>query len=300
MEAPALHDGPLPPAHLDPGSRFYDPVAAMRARHIAHLATLGLTPDSLGRAVREARVLWAQRQPNPEQSWLVPWDRLGEADRDADRETGVNVALLTVLSVAGTRMAAGIPGAAPGARAPEAGRAVDPRCGSQGVDESGRCVRCGLEPSPEAVLRWLDAGDRWPHAFGSDGASYGERHTGSGEPVWRPANAGALVRAALAAERARAAGAERERDEYAANGDYLRGQIASLLADAEAQAGERDHLLAQAAAATRRAEELRLALNHIVAVTEPARMVPAAGSALRIAKDALRAARTPTPEATND
>jgi hypothetical protein len=41
--------------------------------------------DALGRAVRAAWVKWAQTQPDPKPSWLVPWDELSEADREADR-----------------------------------------------------------------------------------------------------------------------------------------------------------------------------------------------------------------------
>lgn len=41
--------------------------------------------DTLGRAVRAAWIKWARTQPNPKPSWLVPWEELSEADREADR-----------------------------------------------------------------------------------------------------------------------------------------------------------------------------------------------------------------------
>lgn len=44
--------------------------------------------DALGRRVREVWVAWAQRQPDPKPSWLVPYDDLDEADKEADRCIG--------------------------------------------------------------------------------------------------------------------------------------------------------------------------------------------------------------------
>lgn len=44
--------------------------------------------DRLGRRVREVWVRWAQQQPNPKPSWLVPYDELSEADKEADRRIG--------------------------------------------------------------------------------------------------------------------------------------------------------------------------------------------------------------------
>lgn len=42
--------------------------------------------DDGGRVVREAWVRWALTQPNPKPSWLVPYDELSEADKEADRQ----------------------------------------------------------------------------------------------------------------------------------------------------------------------------------------------------------------------
>lgn len=48
--------------------------------------------DDLGRAVREAWVAWACEQPVVKPSWLVPYDDLPEADKEADRRIGEAVA----------------------------------------------------------------------------------------------------------------------------------------------------------------------------------------------------------------
>ncbi|TLX17090.1 hypothetical protein [Rhizobium sp. MHM7A] len=52
--------------------------------------------DVLGRMVREAWVRWAETQPNPKPSWLVPYEALDEADKEADRQIGENVARWTL------------------------------------------------------------------------------------------------------------------------------------------------------------------------------------------------------------
>ena len=39
-----------------------------------------------GRVVRDAWTAWAQQQPHPKPSWLLPYDALSEADREADRQ----------------------------------------------------------------------------------------------------------------------------------------------------------------------------------------------------------------------
>jgi hypothetical protein len=44
--------------------------------------------EALGRAVREEWMAWAQEQPSPKPSWLVPWDELAEPDREVDRRIG--------------------------------------------------------------------------------------------------------------------------------------------------------------------------------------------------------------------
>lgn len=44
--------------------------------------------DTLGRLVRGTWVEWAREQPEAKPSWLVPWEGLPEADREADRRIG--------------------------------------------------------------------------------------------------------------------------------------------------------------------------------------------------------------------
>ena len=59
---------------------------------------LSLDRDRLGRIVREAWVKWAQTQPNPKPSWLVPYDELSEPDKEADRQIGETVARWTIIA----------------------------------------------------------------------------------------------------------------------------------------------------------------------------------------------------------
>lgn len=61
--------------------------------HRARAKALGtLDRESLGRMVREAWVLWAREQPNPKDSWLVPWEGLSEPDKEVDRRIGETIA----------------------------------------------------------------------------------------------------------------------------------------------------------------------------------------------------------------
>ena len=53
--------------------------------------------DTVGRMVREAWVRWAETQPAPKPSWLVPYDELSEADKEADRQIGESVARWTLI-----------------------------------------------------------------------------------------------------------------------------------------------------------------------------------------------------------
>ena len=48
--------------------------------------------EMLGRLVRHAWVRWAQEQPDPKPSWLVPWAELDEGQREVDRRIGEAVA----------------------------------------------------------------------------------------------------------------------------------------------------------------------------------------------------------------
>ncbi len=53
--------------------------------------------DTLGRFVREAWVRWAETQPEPKPSWLLPYDELSEADKEADRQIGEAIARWTLV-----------------------------------------------------------------------------------------------------------------------------------------------------------------------------------------------------------
>ena len=48
--------------------------------------------EFLGKKVREVWLTWAQEQPDPKPSWLLPWDRLSPADRDVDTRIGTRLA----------------------------------------------------------------------------------------------------------------------------------------------------------------------------------------------------------------
>jgi hypothetical protein len=50
--------------------------------------------DMFGRVVREEWIKWALEQPAPKPSWLVPWERLPEADKEVDRRIGRRLAHL--------------------------------------------------------------------------------------------------------------------------------------------------------------------------------------------------------------
>lgn len=47
--------------------------------------------DEQGRRVREVWIEWAKRQPSPKPAWLVPYDELSEADKEADRCIGAAI-----------------------------------------------------------------------------------------------------------------------------------------------------------------------------------------------------------------
>lgn len=62
--------------------------------------------DTLGRFVREAWVRWAESQPEPKPSWLLPYDELSEADKEADRQIGEALARWTLIGDASRNAAA--------------------------------------------------------------------------------------------------------------------------------------------------------------------------------------------------
>jgi hypothetical protein len=53
--------------------------------------------EALGRMVRDAWVRWAEAQPSPKASWLIPYDELAEPDKEADRQIGEAVARWTLI-----------------------------------------------------------------------------------------------------------------------------------------------------------------------------------------------------------
>lgn len=87
--------------------------------------------DVLGRMVREAWVRWAQTQPNPKPTWLVPYADLDECDREADRQIGEAVARWTLVGDA--------------ARASLCVAQACPDCGGEGhiqTHADGRGIEC--------------------------------------------------------------------------------------------------------------------------------------------------------------
>lgn len=52
-----------------------------------------LNPEALGRKVREVWIAWANEQSNPKPSWLLPWDKLVESDKEVDRRIGMAIAM---------------------------------------------------------------------------------------------------------------------------------------------------------------------------------------------------------------
>lgn len=55
--------------------------------------------DLLGEAVRDAWIRWASSQPNPKPTWLVPYGDLSEPDKEADRQIGEHICLMTMLAI---------------------------------------------------------------------------------------------------------------------------------------------------------------------------------------------------------
>jgi hypothetical protein len=58
----------------------------MKPADVLELA--GVTRAQLGRLVRERRIAWARRQPQPKPAWLVPFADLSPADQEADMAIG--------------------------------------------------------------------------------------------------------------------------------------------------------------------------------------------------------------------
>ncbi len=56
-----------------------------------------LDREFLGKLVRTAWIEWATEQSHPKPSWLVPWEKLPEKDKEADRRIGEYVASKCVI-----------------------------------------------------------------------------------------------------------------------------------------------------------------------------------------------------------
>ena len=52
--------------------------------------------EPLGRIVRETWVAWAREQYRPKPSWLVPWERLDNGQREVDMRIGAAAAVRAV------------------------------------------------------------------------------------------------------------------------------------------------------------------------------------------------------------
>lgn len=74
-----------------------EPLYTAAVKRSAGSPELPLERETLGRMVREAWVRWAQTQPAPKASWLVPYDELTEPDKEADRQIGEAIAKWTVI-----------------------------------------------------------------------------------------------------------------------------------------------------------------------------------------------------------
>jgi hypothetical protein len=97
--APALPAREVTEAQIADSRRIA--VAVLRRVYVPTGPEIAEVRDALGRLVREAWVKWALTQPDPKPSWLVPYDQLNEADKEADRQIGEAVArILSALTAA--------------------------------------------------------------------------------------------------------------------------------------------------------------------------------------------------------
>lgn len=76
----------------------------MDTKWVAHLEDVSKERERLGRLVRELWVSWAEKQPNPKPSWLVPFEDLSEQDKEADRVIGYGLFLEFNSEMTGERM----------------------------------------------------------------------------------------------------------------------------------------------------------------------------------------------------
>jgi hypothetical protein len=112
--------------------------------------------DALGRRVREVWIMWAETQPDPKASWLVPYDGLPESDREADRRIGV--------ALWGDGFSAGV----------DAGIQAAQRVMAERTDDDSAC-----DPTKESRLSPV------PHAYEVVGEEYGSLADGGSYEVLR-------------------------------------------------------------------------------------------------------------------
>lgn len=61
--------------------------------------TTDASRELLGQLVRDEWIAWAKEQPNPKASWLVPWEKLSEPDKEVDRRIGERIFNFTLALV---------------------------------------------------------------------------------------------------------------------------------------------------------------------------------------------------------
>jgi hypothetical protein len=106
------------------------------------------TRDDLGHLVRHVWVKWAEEQPNPKASWLVPWSDLAESDREVDRRIGEACYRLGRAAIAGDGPPAAGYGADMGTNGPAALCSLRcARCGRPGREHEGQLFNCPGPPT---------------------------------------------------------------------------------------------------------------------------------------------------------
>lgn len=92
-----LHDDMSMTRCVSCGAEAYGRKWQARVNPLDGARQLPFAREALGRFVREAWVRWAETQLSPKPSWLVPYDELSEADKEADRQIGEAVARWTLI-----------------------------------------------------------------------------------------------------------------------------------------------------------------------------------------------------------
>lgn len=101
LEAALVAAGFTPNAIVGEAREMSGENQAAVLRYVRALAAGPVDREALGREVRAVWVTWAAEQPNPKPSWLVPWEILGEPDREVDRRIGERLFAMGRASVEG-------------------------------------------------------------------------------------------------------------------------------------------------------------------------------------------------------